>query len=41
MGVSHVGRKETTYPPAFKEEIVRLCLEGERHYRQICEELGI
>lgn len=33
--------KKTTYPPAFKEEAVRLYLEGGRSYRQVCAELGI
>ena len=34
-------RKRTTYTPAFKEEAVRLYLEGERSYRQLCVALGI
>ena len=33
--------KRTTYSPAFKEEAIRLYLEGGRSYRQVCEELGI
>ena len=33
--------KKTTYPPAFKEEAVRLYLEGGWSYRQLCGELGI
>jgi transposase-like protein len=33
--------RRTTYTPAFKEEAVRLYLEGGRSYRQLCEELGI
>ena len=34
-------RKWTTYPPAFKEEAVRLYLEGGRSYQQLADELGL
>jgi len=33
--------KETTYPPTFKEEAVRLYLEGGRSYQQLANELGL
>lgn len=33
--------KKTTYSSTFKEEAVRLFLQGGRSYRQLCEELGI
>ena len=33
--------KKTTYSSTFKEEAVRLFLQGGRSYRQFCEELGI
>jgi len=33
--------KRTTYSPAFKEEAVRLYLEGGRSYRQLAKELGL
>ena len=41
MGACMSTRKKTTYTPAFKEEAVRLYLEGGRSYRQLCVELGI
>lgn len=41
MGACMSERKKTTYSPAFKEEAVRLYLEGGRSYRQLCDELGI
>ena len=33
--------KQTTYGVAFKEEAVRLYLEGKGSYRQLCEAFGI
>jgi len=33
--------KNTSYSVAFKEEAVRLYLEGHGSYRQLCQELGI
>ena len=33
--------KKTTYSSTFKEEAVRLFLQGGSSYRQLCEELGI
>ena len=33
--------KKTTYSSTFKEEAVRLFLQGGRSYQQLCEELGI
>ncbi|MDL2210614.1 helix-turn-helix domain-containing protein [Desulfovibrio sp. OttesenSCG-928-O18] len=33
--------KKVTYPVPFKEEAVRLYLEGHGSYRQLCEQLGI
>lgn len=33
--------KRTTYSPAFKEEAVRLYLEGGRSYKQLTDELGL
>ena len=33
--------KKTTYTVSFKEEAVRLYLEGKGSYRQLCEQFGI
>lgn len=33
--------KQATYSPAFKEEAVRLYLEGGRSYQRLAEELGL
>jgi transposase-like protein len=33
--------KKTTYPVTFKEEAVRLYLEGGRSYQQLADELGL
>ena len=41
MGSFMSDGKKTTYSSTFKEEAVRLFLQGGSSYRQLCEELGI